>query len=358
MFNHLRNCQLSSAAFKPYHQQGTRFTIHLQPWQNAIFHLLDFRYPSVCEWCFTEVLVCIFIITNVWMWELNCEESWALKNWCFWTVVLEKTPESPLDWKEIQPVHSEGDQPWDLFGRNDAKAETPVLWPPHAKSWLIGKDSDAGRDWGQEEKGTTEDEMAGWHHRLDGCEFEWTLGLMDREAWRAAIHGVAKSWTRLSDWTELNWMMLNTFSYTCWSFVYFIWINVYLSSSWSFCCLFWSFKKPGCHFLIELHELFFVLIIRQTHSRSWLINIFSFLWVYFFTLSITSSDILKILILMKSSSPTFSFDSNAFVDVTKKTIAKSNSEIFTVVFSLWDLWFLLLYRSLIYLELIFVYCVW
>ena len=96
--------------------------------------------------------------------------------WCFWTVVLEKTLESPLDCKEIQLVHSEGDQPWDFFGRNDAKAETPVLWPPHEKSWLIGRDSDAGRDWEQEEKGTTEDEMAGWHHWLDGREFEWTPG--------------------------------------------------------------------------------------------------------------------------------------------------------------------------------------
>ena len=107
---------------------------------------------------------------HVWMRKLDCEESWALKSWCFWTVVLEKTLESPLDCKEIQPVHSEGDQPWDFFGRHDARAETPVLWPPHAKSWLIGKDSDAGRDWGQE-KGTTEDEMAGWHHQLDGHEF-------------------------------------------------------------------------------------------------------------------------------------------------------------------------------------------
>ena len=94
------------------------------------------------------------------MWELDCEDSWVLKNWCFWTAVLEKTLESPLDCKEIQPVHSEGDQPWDFSGRTDAKAEAPVLWPPHAKSWLIGKDFDAGRDWGQEEKGMTEDEMA------------------------------------------------------------------------------------------------------------------------------------------------------------------------------------------------------
>ena len=105
--------------------------------------------------------------------------------------MLEKTPESPLDCKEIQPVHSEGDQPWDFFGRNDAKAEAPVLWPPHGKSRLIGKDSDAGRDWGQEKKGMTEDEMAGWH--------ELRNLMMDREAWHAVIHGVAKSRTQLRD---------------------------------------------------------------------------------------------------------------------------------------------------------------
>ena len=107
------------------------------------------------------------------------EEGWALKNWCFWTVVLEKTLESPLACKEIQPVHSEGDQPWDFFGRDDAKAEAPVLWTPHAKSWLTGKDPDAGRDWGQEEKGMTQDEMVGWHHGLDGRESEWTPGVGD-----------------------------------------------------------------------------------------------------------------------------------------------------------------------------------
>ena len=101
----------------------------------------------------------------------------ALKNGCFWTVVLEKTLESPLDCKEIQSIHAKGDLPWDFFGRNDAKAETPILWPPHGKSWLIGKDSDAGRDWGQKEKGTTEDEMAGWHHWLNRRESEWTPGV-------------------------------------------------------------------------------------------------------------------------------------------------------------------------------------
>ena len=131
------------------------------------------------------------------------------KNWCFWTVVLEKTLESPLDCKEIQPVHSEGDQPWDFFEGNDAKAETPVLWPPHAKSWLIGKDSDAGRDWGQEEKGMTEDEMAGWHHWLDGREFEWTPGVGDGQGGLACCN----SWGRKeSDTTErLNWteLMIN-----------------------------------------------------------------------------------------------------------------------------------------------------
>ena len=117
--------------------------------------------------------------------------------------MLEKTVESPLDCKGIQPVHSEGDQPWDFFGRNDAKAETPVLWPPHAKSWLIGKGSDAGRDWGQEEKGTTEDEMSGWHHWLDGRESEWTPGAGDGQGGLACwFMGSQRVW---HDWaTELN----------------------------------------------------------------------------------------------------------------------------------------------------------
>ena len=107
---------------------------------------------------------------HVYMWELDCEESWELKNWCFWTVVLKKTLESPLDCKEIQLVHPEGDQSWVFIGRTDVEAETPILWPPDAESWLIGKDPDVGRDWGQE-KGTTEDEMVGWHHCLDGHGF-------------------------------------------------------------------------------------------------------------------------------------------------------------------------------------------
>ena len=104
-----------------------------------------------------------FSSSHVWMWDLEHKESWAPKNWCFWTVVLEKTLENPLDCKEIQPVNPKGNQSWIFIGRTDAEAETPILWPPDAKNWLIGKDPDAGKDWRREEKGTTEVEMVGWH---------------------------------------------------------------------------------------------------------------------------------------------------------------------------------------------------
>ena len=139
------------------------------------------------------------------MWELDYEESWAPKNWCFWTVVLEKTLESPLDCKETQPVHPKGDQSWAFFGRTDAKAETPILWPSDAKNWLIGKDPDAWKDWGQEEKGMTDDEMVGWHHWLDGHEFEQGLGVGERQGNLATpFHGVATIRIWLSNWTEVN----------------------------------------------------------------------------------------------------------------------------------------------------------
>ena len=113
-----------------------------------------------------------FTTSHVWMWRLDYKESWTLKNWCFWTVVLEKTLESPLDSKDIQLVRPKGNQSWIFIGRTDVEAETSILWPPYAKNWLIWKDPDAGEDWKREEKGTTEDEVVGWHHQLDGHEFE------------------------------------------------------------------------------------------------------------------------------------------------------------------------------------------
>ena len=128
------------------------------------------------------------------------KENWAPKNWCFWTLVLEKTLESPLDCKEIKPVNPKGNQSQIFFGRTDHEAEAPILWPPDENNWFIGKDPDAGKDWRQEEKGSTEDEMVGWLHWLNGHEFEQLLEMVqDREAWHAAVHVVAKSWTRLSD---------------------------------------------------------------------------------------------------------------------------------------------------------------
>ena len=139
------------------------------------------------------------------MWELDCEESWVQKNWCFSIVVLEKTLESPLDCKEIQPVHSKGDQSWLLIGRTDAKAETLVLWPPHAKSWLIGKDSDAGRDWWQEEKGPTKDEVDGWTWVWVNHGSWWWTG-------RPGVLRFMGSQRVVQDWW-LNWTEYNIYLY-------------------------------------------------------------------------------------------------------------------------------------------------
>ena len=147
-----------------------------------------------------------FSRSHIWIWELNYKESWAPENWCFWTVVLEKTLESPLDCQEIQPVNPTGNQTWIFIGKTDSEAETTIIWPSDAKNWLIGKDPDSGKDWGQEEKEMTEDDMVGWHHwsAMDMSLSKLWLLVMDRESWQAAIHGVTKSWTQLSNRTELK----------------------------------------------------------------------------------------------------------------------------------------------------------
>ena len=149
------------------------------------------------------------------MWELDYKESWALKNWCFWTLVLEKTLESPLDCKEIQPVHPKGNQSWIFIGRTDAEAEALTLWPSDEKNWLTGKDPDAGKDWRQEKKGTTEDEMVGWHHQLSGHEFEQPQAVCKWTGKPSVLQsmGVAKSRTWLNNWTGTDRINIYTLLY-------------------------------------------------------------------------------------------------------------------------------------------------
>ena len=175
---------------------------HLLLGRKAVINLdslLKSRDITLCtKICLVKAMV--FSSSHVWVWELDYKESWALKNWCFWTVVLEKTLKRPLDSKEIQPVHPKENQSWMFIGRTDAEAETPILWPPDAKNWLIRKDPDAGKDWRQEEKGTTEDEMVGWHHQLLDMSLSNLRELvMDKEAF--------SPWgSKESDTTaQLNW---------------------------------------------------------------------------------------------------------------------------------------------------------
>ena len=156
--------------------------------------------------CLVKAMV--FPVVMYGCWELDYKESWALKNWCFWTVVLEKTLESPLDCKEIQTVHPKGNQSWVFIGRTDVEAETLKLWPADPKSWLLWKDPNAGKDCGQEEMGMTEDEMVGWHHQLDGHGFGWTLGVGDGQGGLA----FCVSWAhKESDMTE-RWKWIELIS--------------------------------------------------------------------------------------------------------------------------------------------------
>ena len=168
-----------------------------QPWQHIKKqrHYFANKGPSSQGYGFSS--------SHVWMWELDYKESWGIKNWCFWTVVLEKTLESPLDWKEIQPIHPKGDQSWVFTGRTDVEAETPNTLATWFENWLIWKDPDAGKGWKQEAKRMTEDEMVGWQYRLDGHEFEQAPGAGDGQGSLACcLPWVAKNQTWLSHWTE------------------------------------------------------------------------------------------------------------------------------------------------------------
>ena len=161
-------------------------------------HYFDNKSPSSQSYGFSS--------GHVWMWELDCEEGWALKNWCFWTVLLKKMLESPLDCKEIKPAKHKANQSWMYIGRTDAEAGTPIFWPPHAKSWLIGNDPDAGKDWGQEEKGRTVDEMVGWHHWLGGwvCVDSGSWWWIGRPGvlWFMGLQRVRHDWVTELDWTK------------------------------------------------------------------------------------------------------------------------------------------------------------
>ena len=203
-----------------------------------------------------------FSSSHIWMWELDHKESWVLKNWCFWAVVLEKTLERPLDCKEIQSVHPKGNQPRIFIGRTDAEAETPILWPTDAKNWLIGKDSDTGKDWRWEEKGTTEDEMVGWHHQLDGHEFEQAPGVGDGQGGLACCSpwGCKKSDT--TEWLNWTWTVPWTTLYSLQCVQIICWI-----SSFPVLCKFHDGKSSFGHHDCPQH-MASVLACRSTVNIS------------------------------------------------------------------------------------------
>ena len=198
------------------------------------------------------------------MWELDYKDSWVPKNWCFWTLVLEKTLESPLDCKEIQPVRPKGDQSWVFIGRTDVEAEPLILWPPDVKTCLIGKDPDTGKDWGQEEKGTTEDDMVGWHHQLNGHGFGWTLGAGDGQG-GLACYGSMRSQRVRHDWaTELNWTeILEQMTY----FFFNYWSRIDLQYCASFKCTekWFSYKyiRYIYFFLIGYYKILSIICDRS-----------------------------------------------------------------------------------------------
>ena len=175
---------------------------------DSILKSRDTTLPTKVHLVKAMVFQCSCMNVRVGLWT-----NLSMKNWCFWTVVLEKTLESPLDCKEIKPVHPKGDQFWVFIGRTDVEVEAPVLWPPDAKSWLIWKDPDAGKDWGQEGKGMTEDEMVGWHHRLNGHGFGWTLGIGDGQGGLACFDSSCHKKLDKVEW--LNWLT----DLRCWEFV-------------------------------------------------------------------------------------------------------------------------------------------
>ena len=208
-----------------------------------------------------------FSSSHVWMWELDYKETWAPKNWCFWTVVLEKTLESPLDCKAIQPVHPKGNQSWIFFGKTDAKAETPILWPSDVKNWLIGKEPDAGKDWSLE-KGMTEDEMVGWHHRLNGHEFGWAPGVGVGQGGLACCGSWGCKESDMTEWlnrTELRGILFMRRSEWCFSYkMYSISLSYILLNIISINLFIWRPRAKSCFSLTQSYGWYLI------KNKNWL----------------------------------------------------------------------------------------